>query len=121
MGDMLELGKHTEEAHKNIGRAAKENCDVLIVVGPRAQAIKEGALKEGMNPEIIFEFLNSHQAGEHIQTFLQKDLPAVAGDLVLVKGSQSMRMERVVEAILFDKENKDKLLVRQDKEWLEKS
>ena len=46
---MLELGKHTIEAHKNIGKIAKNNVDVLIVVGPRAKAIKEGAEEEGMN------------------------------------------------------------------------
>lgn len=114
LGDMLELGKHTEEAHKNIGRVAKENCDVLIVVGPRAQAIKSGAIEAGMNSANIFEFLDSYQAGEFVKTFVQN------GDLVLIKGSQGVRMERVVEAILLDKENKDTLLVRQDGEWLRK-
>ncbi len=114
LGDMLELGKYTEEAHRNIGRLAKENCDILMVVGPRAQAIKEGALETGMNSASIFEFLNSPEAGEFIKSFVQK------GDLILVKGSQSMRMERVVEVILLDKENKNKLLVRQDDEWLKK-
>ena len=114
LGDMLELGKHTEEAHKNIGKMAKESCDVLIVVGSRAQAIKSGAIEAGMNSANIFEFLDSSQAGEVVKTFVQK------GDLALVKGSQGMRMERVVEAILFDKENKKKLLVRQDDEWLKK-
>ncbi|MEK7140605.1 MAG: UDP-N-acetylmuramoyl-tripeptide--D-alanyl-D-alanine ligase, partial [Patescibacteria group bacterium] len=47
LGDMLELGKHTEEAHKNIGKVAKENlrenADTLFVVGPRAKAIALGA------------------------------------------------------------------------------
>ncbi len=114
LGDMLELGKHTEEVHRNIGKIAKENCDILMVVGPRAQAIKSGAIEAGMNSINIFEFLDSSQAGEFIKTFVQK------GDLTLVKGSQGMRMERVVEAILFDKENKRKLLVRQDDEWLKK-
>src|SRR3989338_831627 len=62
LGDMLQLGKHTVLAHKNIGRIAAENCDVLIVVGPRAQTIKEGALDAGMNSENIFEFIDSREA-----------------------------------------------------------
>ena len=40
LGDMLELGRHTTEAHKNIGKIAKENCDVLVVVGQRAKGHK---------------------------------------------------------------------------------
>lgn len=114
LGDMLELGRHTEEAHQNIGKIAKESVNALVAVGPRAKAIKEGALQAGMNKENIFEFLNSYEAANFIKTFIQKR------DLVLVKGSQGMRMERVVEAILLDQKNKDKLLVRQDDEWLEK-
>ncbi|OGI56880.1 hypothetical protein A3B85_01380 [Candidatus Nomurabacteria bacterium RIFCSPHIGHO2_02_FULL_37_13] len=114
LGDMLELGKYTEEAHKNIGRIAKENAKILIVVGPRAQAIKEGAIEAGINEENVFEFLDSHKASDFIKTFVQKN------DLVLIKGSQGMRMERVTEAILLDQENKSRLLVRQDDEWLEK-
>lgn len=125
LGDMLELGKHTEEAHVNIGKFAGENMrkkDSLIVVGHRAKAIKEGAVMAGMKGENILEFLDSREAGKFMETFLKK------GDLVLVKGSQGMRMERVVESILADQENlpagrqaKEKLLVRQDKEWLEKA
>jgi len=114
LGDMLELGRHTVEAHKNIGKIAKENADVLFIVGPRAKAIKEGALEAGMNKEKIFEFLNSFEAGNFIKTFVQKN------DVVLIKGSQGMRMERVVETILLDQENKNKLLVRQDEEWKKK-
>ena len=114
LGDMLELGKHTMEAHKNIGKIAKDNVEVLVVVGPRAKGIKEGAMDSGMNEANTFEFLDSYQAAEFMKTFVQK------GDLVLVKGSQGMRMERVTAALLLDQKNKDKLLVRQDEEWLEK-
>ena len=114
LGDMLELGKHTIDAHKDIGKIASENCDVLMVVGPRAKSIKEGAIETGMSSEKIFEFLNSSEAKDFVKTFVQKS------DLVLVKGSQGVRMERVVEDILFDQENKNKLLVRQDAEWLKK-
>ncbi|MFH1201151.1 MAG: UDP-N-acetylmuramoyl-tripeptide--D-alanyl-D-alanine ligase [bacterium] len=119
LGDMLELGRHTLPAHKNIGQMAKEilseNTDVLMVVGPRAQGIKEGAIENGMKIENIFEFLDSREAGNFVKTFVQPN------DLILVKGSQGMRMERVVGEILLDQENKNKLLVRQDKEWLEKN
>ncbi len=115
LGDMLELGKHTVEAHKDVGKVAAKNCDALIVVGARAKAIKEGAIEAGMKEENIFEFLNSQEAGGFVKTFVGR------GDLALVKGSQGMRMERVSEALILDKENKDKLLVRQDKDWLKKS
>lgn len=114
LGDMLELGKHTEEAHKNVGEMIKENVEILIVVGPRSKKIKEGATEAGMNRENIFEFLDSNETGKFLKTFVQKD------DLVLIKGSQGMRMERAVEAILLDKKNKKNLLVRQDKEWKKK-
>ncbi len=118
LGDMLELGKHTEEAHKNIGKVAKENlrenADTLFVVGPRAKAIALGAKDAGINPENIFEFLSSREAGEKLKDFIE------AGDFILIKGSQGMRMERAVEQILLDKEKKSELLVRQDPEWLAK-
>ncbi|MEK7572466.1 MAG: Mur ligase family protein [Patescibacteria group bacterium] len=114
LGDMLELGRYTKEAHENIGKIAKENCDFLIVVGPRSQATKIGAIDSGMNSESIFEFSNSREAGEFLKTFIEKN------DVVFVKGSQGMRMERAVEVILKDRENKSKLLVRQNKEWIEK-
>jgi len=112
LGDMLELGRHTIDAHKNIGKIASENVKVLVVVGPRAQSIKEGAILAGMPEENIFEFTNSFEAGEFVKTFVKK------GDLILVKGSQGVRMERIVAEILLDQENKNNLLVRHDSEWL---
>jgi UDP-N-acetylmuramoyl-tripeptide--D-alanyl-D-alanine ligase len=114
LGDMLELGKHTEEAHKNIGRIAAAVADVLVTVGERAKDIKDGALESGMKEKNIYSFSNSVSAGEFLKDFIKKD------DLILVKGSQGMRMERTVEAILLDQENKEKLLVRQDSEWKNK-
>lgn len=114
LGDMLELGRHTIEAHKNIGKVARDFVDILCVVGQRAQNIKEGAIEAGMSEENIFEFPDSVSAGEFIKTFITEN------DLILVKGSQGMRMERVVSSILLDKRNKKKLLVRQEPEWMAK-
>lgn len=115
LGDMLELGKHTEEAHIEIGKLIKKNkIDFLVTVGPRAKSIKIGAVAEGMNEKNIFEFDDAISTGKFLQTFIKK------GDMILVKGSQGVRMERTVEAILFDKNKKNELLVRQDKEWVSK-
>ena len=111
LGDMLELGRYTKEAHENIGKIARENCEILAVVGQRAGDIKAGAVEAGMRAENIPEFLNSVEAGEYMKDLVKMN------DLILVKGSQGMRMERTVLAILANKENKKKLLVRQDKEW----
>lgn len=114
LGDMLELGKYTIPAHKDIGRVARENCEILIVVGPRAKNIKEGALEAGMPVEKIYEFAHSRETGEFLSTFIKQN------DLILLKGSQGMRMERAVEEIMLEKESRKRLLVRQDKEWLAK-
>ncbi len=56
LGDMLELGRHTEDAHREIGKGVKGAVDVLCVVGPRAQFIKEGALSAKMKKSAIHEF-----------------------------------------------------------------
>jgi UDP-N-acetylmuramoyl-tripeptide--D-alanyl-D-alanine ligase len=114
LGDMLELGKHTKLAHENVGKVAKENADILMVVGQRAEAIKNGALEAGMNSENIFDFGNSIEVGKFLKDFIKEN------DLIFIKGSQGMRMEHAVEIILEDQKNKAKLLVRQDPEWLAK-
>jgi UDP-N-acetylmuramoyl-tripeptide--D-alanyl-D-alanine ligase len=115
LGDMLELGKHTEEAHKDIGHlVALLRIDFLFVVGPRAKNFALGALEKDYNKENIFEFNNSKEAGDFLQSFVQK------GDMILVKGSQGVRMEKTVEKIMLNPEKKKDLLVRQDEEWLKR-
>ncbi|MCE9585111.1 hypothetical protein K8Q94_00620 [Candidatus Nomurabacteria bacterium] len=114
LGDMLELGKHTEDAHRDIGKYAKDHSDILFVVGPRAKTIAVGAMENGMLKENIFEFGSSFEAGDFLKTFINE------GDLILVKGSQGMRMEKTVEKIMAHPEQKNKFLVRQEEEWIAK-
>jgi UDP-N-acetylmuramoyl-tripeptide--D-alanyl-D-alanine ligase len=114
LGDMLELGEDSEEAHRSIGKIAKDSCNFLITVGEMAKFIKAGAIEAGMHIENIFEFSNSKEAGDFLRDFIK------TGDIILVKGSQGIRMERVVAAILQDIDMKGNLLVRQEKEWLDK-
>jgi len=54
------------------------------------------------------------EAGRFLQEMMQQ------GDVILVKGSQGMRMEKIVEEVMAEPEKKAKLLVRQDAYWLEK-
>ncbi len=104
LGDMMELGNFTNDEHRKAGIQAMQSCDVLVTVGPRAKAMSDRA--------ICFD--TSIQAGEYIKTIVGD------GDVVFVKGSQSMRMERVSKVLLAEPENASKLLVRQDREWLAK-
>jgi UDP-N-acetylmuramoyl-tripeptide--D-alanyl-D-alanine ligase len=111
LGDMLELGRHTEEAHKEIGKLSAKICDIIVTVGVRARFIAEGALNQAFPEKNIFQFEDSRKAGKFIEQL------SGAGDIILVKGSQGVRMERAVEEIMAHPENKTKLLVRQDAEW----
>ena len=93
LGDMLELGAITDEAHREVGRAvAALPADELVGVGRAMQLAVEAAREAGL------------AEARHLTTFedtvahLLKRL--VADDLVLVKGSRGMRMERVVDALV---------------------
>ena len=113
LGDMLELGSYSEDAHRDIGRKAAESCDVLITVGERMRfAAAEVHARNFKENETLFSFDTSKEAGEKLVTL------AHDGDLILIKGSQSMRMERAVREIMAHPEQAPELLVRQDKNWL---
>ncbi len=114
LGDMLELGAFSAEEHKKVGEAAAKAVDVLAVVGIRTRGSAEAALDAGMDESAVLQFENSKEAGSYLLGFIKP------GDVILVKGSQSMRMEKTVEEIMLDAQEKEKLLIRQDKHWLAK-
>lgn len=112
LGDMLELGKFTEEEHRRVGRLVFDNnIDLLFLAGPRSKLVAQEAMLRGFNPDNIFEFSSSEEAGEAILEKIKE------GDLIMVKGSQSMRMEKAVEKIMAHPELKKELLARQEDEW----
>lgn len=112
LGDMLELGKYTLEAHQKTGKMAPECVDMLFTVGTRGKILAEAAARAGLSEKKIFSFLNIHEAAMQIQQKIQRD------DLILVKGSQGVRMERIVKEIMAQPLKAGELLVRQDKTWL---
>ncbi len=111
VGDMLELGTYSSDEHKKAGAQVGEFADLLFTVGIRARGVAEGALNAGMDESKIFQYEDSREAGKDLEIMIKE------GDTILVKGSQGVRMEKVVEEILATPLQKDKLLVRQDAEW----
>lgn len=112
LGDMLELGSYTEEGHREVGiKAGSSGLDCLIAVGERSRALMRGASEAGLDDGCLFYFDKAEEAGRFLQNRLK------VGDIVLVKGSQGMRMERIVKEIMAEPEQAEKLLVRQGKDW----
>lgn len=111
LGDMLELGKYSVEEHRRLGRMVGKLTHLLIVVGVRARFFAEGAREVRMKAKSIFEYDTSSIAAEALPEHVRE------GDIVLIKGSQGARMERITKALLREPERAGELLVRQDEEW----
>lgn len=95
LGDMLELGADAEAAHAELGRTIVEKkIDMLVVTGTHARTVSDAALEAGLHPEAVA----FAPAVAPLLAWLKPRLKQ--GDVVLVKGSRGMRLERVVEAIL---------------------
>jgi len=105
LGDMLELGQETEVAHRQVGQKAASIVDLLFTVGSRSIFIADQALRQGLDQDSIFEFSQSSQAGIPLQERIQ------SGDIILIKGSRSIQMEKITKEIMAHPEEADKLLV----------
>jgi UDP-N-acetylmuramoyl-tripeptide--D-alanyl-D-alanine ligase len=92
LGDMLELGNISMEAHRTVGAtAARLGVDVLITIGMLAKHAAEGAIAAGMSREQVHEAQNHEEAASLIKNF------SIPGDVVLIKGSRGMKMEKILE------------------------
>ncbi len=111
IGDMLELGDYSEKEHQKIGKLAGSFCDYIFAVGEKSHIIKKQASQEKINEKNVFSFIKSEEAISDLKKIIK------AGDIVLVKGSQGIRTEKIVYAIMKNKNKASKLLVRQDSFW----
>lgn len=115
LGDMLELGSYTEEGHRLVGEKISQiDIDEIILVGEKARDIGRGAIDNGFNKDFVFQFKDSNQAGLFLQNRMKE------GDIILLKGSQGVRMEKAVKEIMAEPLLADQLLVRQSGNWLRK-
>lgn len=108
LADMLELGHLTEESHRRVGAlAAESGLDLLIGVGPASERLCRAAREAGMPEERVLHVRDAAAAVAALDGRLGR------GDLLLVKGSRGMRMERVVKALMAEPERARELLVGQ--------
>ena len=94
LGDMLELGEFSERYHQEIGEYLSGlGIDYLITVGKESQCISDAALKKGFPFDMSAHFGNSEQAADFIKGFIER------GDVLLIKGSRKIKMEKIVQKI----------------------
>lgn len=94
LGDMLELGEYSKELHEKIGiEIVKNNIDILITVGNEAKNIAIQA-NTGLKPENIFKFNTNEEAINLLKSMLQPE------DAVLIKASNGMHFNKIVEQIM---------------------
>jgi len=95
LGDMLELGQDSEKLHKQAGEfISGAKIDYLITLGEEAKYIFDEALKNNFSKDKAFHFSDKNKIIEFIKEIIQEN------DVVLVKGSRGMEMEKIVEKII---------------------
>jgi len=87
-------------------------CNILVTVGLRSRVLAESAIDAGLEEDDVLQFDDSVEAGGYVKKIIKE------GDIILVKGSQSTRMEKVVKEIMAEPDRAGELLVRQEGEWL---
>lgn len=96
LGDMLELGVAAERMHRDIGmEAARAGIDAVVGIGEHALATAGGARDGGMSADAALHLPDVGAAGAALSELVRD------GDVVLVKGSRGMALERLV-ALLRD-------------------
>lgn len=113
LGDMLELGSLSDDAHTEVGaRAAELQPQHLVTVGPNGRIIAERAVRSGLPEERVISFDTSDEAKIAVQDLMRE------GSIVLVKGSQGVRMEKIVKEVMAEPMRAQELLCRQYGKWL---
>jgi len=93
LGDMLELGTGTEEAHRELGRLAAGCVEQLYLLGGLAGEVAKGAREAGLAASNLLVARDHDELGRELSAWLRP------GDCVLFKGSRGMRMEKVAQAV----------------------
>ena len=93
LGDMLELGPTAPELHRRVGMRAAEVAGFLVTVGSLTEHLRAGAIEAGLPMAATRHFASAEEAAEALPRLLHD------GDLVLVKASRGVHLDRIVEAL----------------------
>jgi alanine racemase len=116
LGDMLNLGDFEAEAHRTIGSLIPHYVDYLITRGEQAELIAEAARQAGFPTDRI-NVTYTHEDAAQTARMLLEDADRQYHDVILIKGSEVARMERVTEMLMDQPANAPELLVRQTPGW----
>lgn len=112
LGDMLELGPDAASQHAQLADDLKEaNVTFVALVGVYGRALYDALLEAGYARKQLLWFSDPRAAAETLASQIRPD------DLVLIKGSQGLRMEIVTEALLRDPDIAAERLCRQSPAW----
>ena len=106
LGDMAELGDLTEDGHRMVGAGVvDQGVNYLVAVGPKSKFIADQARHMGYPEKQIMYFDTTDEAKKPVENLIQPN------DAILVKGSRSMRMEKIVREIMLEPHRAGELLV----------
>ena len=123
LSDMLRLGDYEEEAHRIVGERAASCVDYLITRGERAAFLAEAAHAAGLATERIIVTSTHEDAARAALSMLgelgekPQGIDQQTRAIVLIKGSEETRMERVTEMLMAEPARAQELLVRQTPGW----
>ncbi len=90
LGDMLELGERAAEEHRSLGEfLSSSGVDFTVVYGNYAEYVLEGT-----SGKVDGVAVKTHREASGVVAKVAK-----SGDIVLIKGSRAMRMEKVIEEL----------------------
>ncbi|SFJ00761.1 UDP-N-acetylmuramoyl-tripeptide--D-alanyl-D-alanine ligase [Terrisporobacter glycolicus] len=91
LGDMFEMGEFAEFGHRQVGKSALNNVDILISIGKDSEFIVKELKENNMNPDNLYHFETKEEAIEKLDDIIKEN------DTILVKASRGMHLEKVVE------------------------
>ncbi len=112
LGDMLELGADATQEHTIlVTDIVASGAQIVVTVGKHMRSLYDALLSSGFPSRQAYWFPSPSSILESLPSIVRSE------DLILIKGSRGMRMEKITEALLMDPSAREKLLCCQSEEW----